>query len=617
MFDESFDYNYYLEENPDVKIKFGNDKQKLWNHWRIYGIHENRKHKFNISESISSTTLLSPTTILHKHNITIEHILPNINNLTALGIGDLLMSFILMRQNKIQKPVYINLIHFMSNKTYPNPINAFEFRIDLLDLITNNNINTYYKFIYDNNNYVNQHTSQRIELNNFSINLNFNKNKLSKNLIDKEYIVFHTKFRMSHNYNYDDIKQKLKTFFSSYKISSQYSIVILGEKWFPKTEEGIYQGITTIYDELLYLKNNNNVIDLSIDEIYNDLNIDNYMNDINIIHYAKYNICIGYGGQFCNCLFYNDNIIQFKGNMSFNDSYINTPILKQYDNINDFFDKLKSLSSGDLLPLESSISTIKKCFLLTHLGLGDLICSIGMIRYLRTQYDNVIFVCKNKYIKKLNSIFSDDPYINIYEVNDDSDISPAFGCNINKFDKIMKDNKISNVYLCGLHNPKCNHNFNNIPFSFYNEINIDKNIFWTMFKTANYSEKSIELYNKINTEYIIIHNLSSTGTCFNIESVEKHFKKSRNDIIFIVLMNNIYPKEHKYYSLAQLFCNPMIFQYYDDTFINAKAIYMSDSSFFCYAIHLNIKTNDCFVIQRSNNDMTEICSKTKFKKLYL
>ena len=37
---------------------------------------------------------------------------------------------------------------------------------------------------------------------------------------------------------------------------------------------------------------------------------------------------------------------------------------------------------------------LKKAFVLTHLGLGDNINSIGMVTYLSTCYDEVVVVCK-------------------------------------------------------------------------------------------------------------------------------------------------------------------------------------------------------------------------------
>jgi len=86
----------------------------------------------------------------------------------------------------------------------------------------------------------------------------------------------------------------------------------MGEQIFPTTEEVLWHGITTIYDELLELKNNNDVLDVSIKNIYNNLDYDNYKNDVNLIKNAKTNILVGCGGQFCTCLLFGKGLINYK-----------------------------------------------------------------------------------------------------------------------------------------------------------------------------------------------------------------------------------------------------------------------------------------------------------------
>ena len=65
---------------------------------------------------------------------------------------------------------------------------------------------------------------------------------------------------------------------------------------------------------------------------------------------------------------------------------------------------------------------LKTAFVLTHLGLGDNITSIGAVRYLSTCYDRVIVVCKEKNKKNMELFYSDDESIEIYSVIDDKDI---------------------------------------------------------------------------------------------------------------------------------------------------------------------------------------------------
>lgn len=91
----------------------------------------------------------------------------------------------------------------------------------------------------------------------------------------------------------------------------------------------------------------------------------------------------------------------------------------------------------------------KKAFVLTHLGLGDNITAIGMVRYLSTCYDEVVVVCKNRNKKNMELFYQDDDSIKIYNIENDKNISPRYGFNINKFKQITKG---YSLYLCGNHN---------------------------------------------------------------------------------------------------------------------------------------------------------------------
>jgi hypothetical protein len=61
---------------------------------------------------------------------------------------------------------------------------------------------------------------------------------------------------------------------------------------------------------------------------------------------------------------------------------------------------------------------------------------------------------------------------------------------------------------------------NSIPFNFYIDCNIDYKYFWEYFHIAECKE-SKELFNKLNTDYIFVHNISSTGEVFSVNYIEK------------------------------------------------------------------------------------------------
>jgi hypothetical protein len=225
--------------------------------------------------------------LCNKYNINPSHV--NIK-CHATGIGDILFRLLSIKNKLITTPFYINLNYFTKPYYNMDPINQLEFRIKLIfDVLKYNNINTQLiQFIFSDNYNISQEIPYHL-IENF--NLNFNNNST-----EEEYIIFHTKCRHSSEENYNSLKENIKLFC---KNTFKYKIIIMGEQVFPHTEEVDMHGITTVYNELLELKNNNDIIDKSIENIYSNLDYDNYKSDINLIQNAKYNICFGLGGQLC------------------------------------------------------------------------------------------------------------------------------------------------------------------------------------------------------------------------------------------------------------------------------------------------------------------------------
>ena len=60
-----------------------------------------------------------------------------------------------------------------------------------------------------------------------------------------------------------------------------------------------------------------------------------------------------------------------------------------------------------------------KCFILGHLGLGDILYMIGAVRYLSTKYDKLVVVCKKQHVKNLELFYGDDESISILPIEQD------------------------------------------------------------------------------------------------------------------------------------------------------------------------------------------------------
>jgi hypothetical protein len=274
--------------------------------------------------------------ICNKYNIKPEHV----NDICyATGIGDILFRIVAIKNKLITNPFYINLNYFTKPYYKMDPINQLEFRIKLiLDIINYNDIDyNMIKFVFSNNVIISDYLPYHL-IENYNLKFDDTTENI-KDSIAEDYIIFHTKCRHNKDENYFILKEHIKEFCKYNK--SKYKIIILGERIFPHTEEVEWHGITTVYNELLELKNNNDIIDKSIENIYSNLDYDNYKNDIKLIQNAKYNICFGLGGQLCtSAIFGKSTIVYCKIN-----EWLNTDNFKKnnfyFTNIIDFFNLIK------------------------------------------------------------------------------------------------------------------------------------------------------------------------------------------------------------------------------------------------------------------------------------
>ena len=235
---------------------------------------------------------------------------------------------------------------------------------------------------------------------------------------------------------------------------------------------------------------------------------------------------------------------------------------------------------------------IKEAFVLTHLGLGDIITSIGAVRYLSTLFDKVTVVCKNKNYENVVNFYSDDTNISIFPVKNDRDISPRYGYPIDKFKEIVKG---KTLFLGGFHMPdKKIAPLTNVPFNFYKDFGLNPQIFRDYFHIPQL-ESSKKLYEEVKKyKYVFIHNVSGNGKVFEISNI------SDNDLLVINPDYNVYSKDHKFFDIAEKFVyKPII--HYTKLIENADSIYLADSCFFCLALNLKIKTEKCFYISRPGN----------------
>tara|TARA_Y100000389_G_scaffold199441_1_gene237836 strand:+ start:4736 stop:5968 length:1233 start_codon:yes stop_codon:yes gene_type:complete len=245
----------------------------------------------------------------------------------------------------------------------------------------------------------------------------------------------------------------------------------------------------------------------------------------------------------------------------------------------------------------------KRAMVLGHLGLGDNLHTVGMVRYLSTIYDEVIVICKKDNEKNIKQIYSDDPVIRVLSVLCDRDISPAYGADPQKFNKIFRNHK---KYLMGFHKHGLRAVYGpgkqmyDLPFSFYDDVKISHSVFWDYFH-VNKPEESTEMHVSLEkngiTDYIFMHNTASGGEVFTFDFITKKYNIDKNETLVVNPCTCMYEPGDKYYDIAKSLTDKPILTYMD-LIGNASMVVMSDSSFACLAWHIEMKTDKCFIYCR-------------------
>jgi hypothetical protein len=222
-----------------------------------------------------------------------------------LGIGDLLI----LRMKEISNN--LNITHININKKLIETYSSnYETKINF--------IKKFIMFLFPNvTTDINNIPCNFNIISNYKINTLYLYNYVNHNLINIEnkytdYIVFHTKMRHDNlidKFNYETLPN-LIYFFETFKTSKK--IIIMGEKHIGKNIETIKHKTISLYNNLLLLKNNNNVIDLTSDVLTEgNPDFNNFLFDIEIINKAICNVTFGIGGSFNICKAFSKNNISF------------------------------------------------------------------------------------------------------------------------------------------------------------------------------------------------------------------------------------------------------------------------------------------------------------------
>ena len=238
--------------------------------------------------------------------------------------------------------------------------------------------------------------------------------------------------------------------------------------------------------------------------------------------------------------------------------------------------KINSLAKSALR--EQKGYAVKRAFVYTHLGLGDMYWMNGAVRYLATAYDEVHVVCKKKYEMNAAAMYADDPSIKLYLVNEDIDLHPW---PVRRYYYI---NEGFTVYSCGNFAQKPDRVVYDLPNSFYDDIAIAREIRNSYFHVPR-TEAAKKLAAAFDQPYIIVHEESSVQ---KLPIVDKLLAAGEKRLILDLNQNHYNVATHpKEFELAKLVVNVPVLDY---TYLieSAEELHMIESSIYCLASHLDL-----------------------------
>jgi hypothetical protein len=238
-----------------------------------------------------------------------------------------------------------------------------------------------------------------------------------------------------------------------------------------------------------------------------------------------------------------------------------------------------------------------KLIILHHTEMGDCINMNGLVRYMRKIYKKIIIFCQPKYVSNVQTLYH-NTQIEVLSLDNEitkykfTDLKSFYYNDIpNIYNNIVKYASENNhdIMCCGDWKKK-RESYKQIPYEFYDDANVPRNIYWN-YSYIPITEEAQNLYNFIkNKEYIFIHVKEYNK---NIKKLIKNMKRR-----FLVLnpSDELYDVGTPENIIEKYIIKKPIF-YYTLLIENAKKIIVIDSSFFCLSLHLNIKSPCCYYIK--------------------
>lgn len=231
----------------------------------------------------------------------------------------------------------------------------------------------------------------------------------------------------------------------------------------------------------------------------------------------------------------------------------------------------------------------KKVYFFGHRETGDTINCIGIVRYLSTCYDMVRVCTKASNVKLCETLYSDDPQIEI--VIDETPQYCMYDNNLkyyNNLKRTMPDWEILSSYHFGTTSPLYNFPYIKFYDGMYLQLNIEPKYRYLYNFIPRDKEKELNILKKFipdGKEYIFIHNK------LNNFPIEKYSEEFANKFIFSVGYN--YEKRE-----IDKESNSINILDYSTMIENCTEFHVDDSSFFCLANYLDMSKVKKLVVYR-------------------
>jgi hypothetical protein len=219
----------------------------------------------------------------------------------------------------------------------------------------------------------------------------------------------------------------------------------------------------------------------------------------------------------------------------------------------------------------------KKCVFYSHLGLGDMFWMNGAVRYLATEYDEVLVICKKRIQKNAQAMYADDPSIKLLLIEDDIDLHPW------SIKQTMFSENGYTVFGCGGFSSRDEPVLYNLPESFYDDIGIPFPVRLTYFNIPR-TDAALEPSKKFTVPYIVVHEESTV----QVLPIVKMLRDKGEKRLIIDLNKNPYSKGESFeWALAEEVVGKPINDY---TYLleGADELHMIESSIYCMASHLDL-----------------------------